>query len=63
MMPKKSVKEYNKVREAYTNYLGAYRFLNNGSAEGASTFAQFYIYKTYTIKYLDINRLATGPYK
>lgn len=45
--------EYNKIKEVYMKYITAYKELNKNSTKGATTFAEFYIYRTYTSKYSD----------
>ncbi|BBH53590.1 hypothetical protein [Fluviispira sanaruensis] len=45
--------EFKKIKESYFSYLKAYMKLNNGSPEGATSFSDFYIYKTFTSKYSD----------
>ncbi|WGL60277.1 hypothetical protein QEJ31_01485 [Pigmentibacter sp. JX0631] len=45
--------EYNKIKEVYLKYIKAYKDLNNNSTKGATSFADFYLYRTYTSKYAD----------
>lgn len=45
--------EFNKIKEVYLKYIKTYKQLNNNSTEGATSFAKFYIYRTYTSKYSD----------
>lgn len=45
--------EYGKIKEVYLKYIKAYKDLNNNSTKGATSFADFYIYRTYTSKYSD----------
>lgn len=49
----KEPKEYQKIKKSYADYLAAYKQLNNGSLNGATDFATFYISKTYTSRYSD----------
>ena len=45
--------EYKKIKEVYLSYIKAYKELNNNSLVGATSFADFYLYRTYTSKYSD----------
>ncbi|APJ04157.1 hypothetical protein [Silvanigrella aquatica] len=45
--------EFKKIKEVYVSYIKAYKAFNNNSTEGATSFANFYIYRTYTSKYSD----------
>jgi hypothetical protein len=45
--------EFKKIKEVYIKYITAYKQLNHNSTEGSTTFAEFYIYRTYTSKYSD----------
>lgn len=56
-------REYLKIRDAYTNYLKAYKKMNKGSTEGATTFDAFYLYKTYIVKYMEPHRITAHAYK
>lgn len=49
--------EYKKIKEIYIKYIKSYKKLNHNSTKGATTFAQFYIYRTYTNKYSDPRKL------
>ena len=62
-MPKKSTKEYLKIRDAYISYLAFYKQLNKGSLRGATSFDIFYIYKTYIIRYMEPHRITAHSYK
>ncbi|MBF0442291.1 MAG: hypothetical protein HQK54_10325 [Oligoflexales bacterium] len=42
---------FNKLKKKYEDYVILYKMLNNDSVEGITTFADFYIRMTYTIKY------------
>ncbi len=43
--------QFNKISEAYKNYLALYRLFNNGSYEGATPFDVFYWRMTYHVRY------------
>lgn len=58
-----SGREFKKLKQNYLNYLEAYKSLNNGSTQGATPFAQFYILMTYTSRYGDQRTLASLGYK
>ncbi len=45
--------EFNKILKKYDEYLGLYRFFNNGSDEGATPFDQFYMMHIYVSVYAD----------
>ncbi|MFZ9521387.1 MAG: hypothetical protein ACO3A4_13015 [Silvanigrellaceae bacterium] len=45
--------QYSKIKASYQRYLASYRQLNNGSAEGALSFFEFYNYLNFTCKYSD----------
>ncbi len=62
-MPKKSIKEYMKVRDSYMCYIRNYKYLNKGSLLGATSFGVFYFYKTYSMKYMDPHRITAHSYK
>jgi hypothetical protein len=55
--------EYKKIKETYFKYVENYKKLNKGSAKGITTFAFFYIYRTYTNKYSDSKKLMSHVYK
>lgn len=57
MAKKSPIRDYEKVKSCYLSYLRFYKKLNNGSLSGAATFNFFYFYKTFTIKYMDHNRV------
>jgi hypothetical protein len=62
-MPKKSSKEYTKIKDSYLKYLKNYRNLNRGSIAGSTPFHIFYLYKTYVIRYMEPNRIMAHNYK
>lgn len=62
-MPKKSDKEYLKIKGAYARYLAFYKFLNKGSLHGSTPFDVFYIYKSYIIRYMEPHRITAHSYK
>jgi hypothetical protein len=45
--------EYKKIKEVYLKYIESYKALNKNSTKGATSFADFYIYRTYISKYSD----------
>ena len=47
-------KHMKKLREEHVRYINVYKLLNNGSSEGATTFANYYTYRTFTNKYADL---------
>jgi hypothetical protein len=55
--------QYAKTKEAYLNYLDAYKKLNKGTLKGATPFAIFYLYKTYIIRYMDPQKINSNTYK
>ncbi len=55
--------EYNKIKETYLNYIKAYKELNHGSTVGATPFAKFYIYRTFTSKYTDPRKFMAHVYR
>lgn len=63
MLGKYTGKEFQRLLGIYLSYLETYKKLNNGSAEGATPFGQFYVLMTYTTKYNDNRVLASLGYK
>lgn len=52
--------QFNKISEAYKNYVALYRLFNNGSVEGVTTFTTFYWRMTYYQKYGDGEIMTRG---
>lgn len=52
--------QFNKITEAYKNYIALYRLFNNGSIEGATPFSTFYWRMTYYVRYGDGEVMTRG---
>lgn len=58
-----STKELQKLKEAHRRYLETYRIINRGSLAGATSFSDFYIYRTFITKYGDPRACAPVGYR
>jgi hypothetical protein len=56
-------RELRRIKEIHKRYLEAYKKVNNGSLEGATKFADFYIYATFTSRYSDPRACAPMGYR
>lgn len=53
---------FNIIVNAYLNYVSLYKFINNGSIEGVTSFEEFYWRFTYYVKYQDPERISALGY-
>ena len=44
---------YNRILAKYRDYLNLYKAINNGSMEGVTSFADFYMHFTYYSRYVN----------
>jgi hypothetical protein len=51
---------YKVIKEKYDQYVELYLFINNGSSEGITTFAEFYWRFTYFDRYADPSTITVG---
>ena len=56
-------KEMLRLKESHKRYLETYKKLNNGSLAGATSFADYYVYRTFTAKYGDPRACAPVGYR
>jgi|GEM_PF-3613755 len=56
-------KEMARLKEAHRRYLEMFLMLNNGSLNGATSFANFYLYRTFITKYADPRACAPVGYR
>jgi hypothetical protein len=61
-MMESSREHFEKLEKKYLDYLNLYMFFNQGSAEGATTFDDFYWRFTYEVRYEDPLAVAMGGY-
>jgi hypothetical protein len=51
---------YRVIKKKYDDYVELYLFINNGSSEGITTFAEFYWRFSYYERYADPTILSVG---
>lgn len=53
-------KNYNLLKKKYLEYVDLYKFFNNGSTKGVTTFSEFYWRFNYYLPYQDANSIGIG---
>ena len=49
---------FNKVLEAYMNYVALYKLFNGGKAQGVTPFNEFYWRMTYLVRYENVENMS-----
>lgn len=60
MFAERANSNYKNLQKKYDAYVDLYKFLNNGSTVGVTTFADFYWRFTYNVKYEDPSTVGIG---